>query len=150
MNALFRVISLCFCVIQWPFYSNNSRSSFVRLFIMKNLFFALMLNGAFVFTSPALDKLSTFLPFLSSKARGRLGLLSSSVRRGQRSDPLDTWSANTSTFRTRFFCSVRAPAEGNVSRVGDTVDRCGVQSLKDIFYVVTGARTPRDTCVVHP
>ena len=62
----------------------------------------------------------------------------------------DMWSANTSTFRTRFFCSVGAPAEGNVSRVGDTVDRCGVQSLKDIFYVVTGARTPRDTCVVHP
>ena len=48
---------------------------------MKNLFFALMLNGAFVFTSLALDKLSTFLPFLSSKARGGLRLLSSSVRR---------------------------------------------------------------------
>ena len=49
---------------------------------MKNLFFALMLNGAFVFTSLALDKLSTFLPFLSSKARGGLRSLSSSVRRG--------------------------------------------------------------------
>ena len=48
---------------------------------MKNLFFALMLNGAFVFTSLALDKFSTFLPFLSSKARRGLGLLSSSVRR---------------------------------------------------------------------
>ena len=48
---------------------------------MKNLFFALMLNGAFVFTSLALDKLSTFLPFLSSKSRGGLRLLSSSVRR---------------------------------------------------------------------
>ena len=81
MNALFRVISLCFCVIQWPFCTDNSRSSFVRLFIIKNLFFALMLNGAFVFTSLALDKLSTFLPFLSSKARGGLRLLSSSVRR---------------------------------------------------------------------
>ena len=55
----------------------------------------------------------------------------------------EMWSANTSTFRERFFFSVGQQAEGNVSRVGDTVDRCGVQSLKDMFYVVTGARTPR-------
>ena len=51
-----------------------------------------------------------------------------------------TWSGDTSGFMRGAFVFVGGGDAASAGRIGSMVDGCGVQMLRDIFYVVTGRR----------
>ena len=57
-----------------------------------------------------------------------------------------TWLEGTSGVMEDAFVFAGGCPDANVAGVGEVVDRCNVQMLKDMFHAVTGLRTDEDRC----
>ena len=84
-NASLRLLSLCDWVIQCAVWTESSSSSRVRLFMMKNLFLALLSGGGFMYRSLTLadsnDLSSSFGISVESWTVGEEGFLTASPGR---------------------------------------------------------------------